>query len=226
MAKRRKKSVKSTSDKRSTNWLLIGGLTLGSVVVLFALLYLALQEPETQTLAQYCESNSENCVTLGAQDAPVTLVEVSDFGCPHCRDFHLDTAPGIKDIYVDNNQVKWVFLPYALRAETVPAANAAMCAAEEDKYFEFSEALFNQSTEQALTRDGFLIAAEEIGLDVDAFTACLIDGRYNRAIGENQNAARSARVSGTPTFFVNDQIMRGAQPFSEFQRVFESYLNS
>ena len=75
------------------------------------------------------------------------------------------------------------------------------CAAEQDKYYEFAETLFNQATEQALTRDGFLVAANEIGLDEEAFTACLIDGRYNNIIGDNQDAARSARVSGTPTFF-------------------------
>ncbi len=226
MAKRRKKSTKSTSEKRGTNWLLIGGLTIGGVIILFALLYLALQEPETQTLAEYCESNSENCATLGAQDAPITLVEVSDFGCPHCQNFHQNTAGAIKDIYVNNDQVKWVFLPYALRAETVPAANAAMCANEEEKYYEFAEALFNLDTQVALTRDGFLEVGAAIGLDEDSFTACLIDGRYNSIIGDNQAAARSARVTGTPTFFINGQTLNGAQPFSEFQRVFESYLNS
>ncbi len=226
MAKKSKRKTQST-DSRSTNWFLIGGVAIAGVVGLFALLFLALQEPKTQTLAEYCSANDDRCVTVGSESAPVTLVEVSDFGCPHCRDFHRDTAPSLFSQYVNTDQVKWVFLPFALRADTVPAANAAMCASEQGKYLEFSEALFKTpDVEFALTRDGFLAAADETGLDIDTFTACLIDGRYNSAIGENQDAAGRARISGTPTFFVNDQIVRGAQPYSEFQRIIENYLAS
>jgi len=227
MAKKRRK--KKVQEKRGTNWLVIGGVVVVGVVGLFALLFLAVRDPEAQqrqTLAEYCDQNEENCVVLGSGDAPVTLVEVSDFGCPHCRDFHQEKAIPLKEEYVDTGQVKWIFLPYALRAETVPAANAALCAAEQDKYFEFAEALFNHSTETNLIREGFLSAAEKAGLVIEPFVACLEDGRYNSTIGANQQAARTARVSGTPTFFVNDQIVSGNIPLEEFERIFNQFSGS
>ena len=225
MAKRRRKT-KKTQENRGTNWLVIGGVGLVGVIGLFALLFLAIREPEVeqpQTLAEYCTENDGNCVSIGADDAPVTFVEVSDFGCPHCQAFHQEKSAPIQENYVDPGTVKWVFLPYALRAETVPAANAALCASEQGKYVEFSDSLFNLPTETALTREGFTTVASEIDLDVDSFAACLEEGRYNRTIGDNQQAARVVGVSGTPTFFVNDQVVSGNLPLSEFERLFDQY---
>lgn len=228
MAKRQKRTQKQ-QEKRGTNWLVIGGVIAVGVIGLFALLYLAVSEPGTQkaqSLSEYCQENSENCVSMGAADAPITLIEVSDFGCPHCRSFHQEKGSAIKEQYVDTNQVQWVFLPYALRSETQPAANAAMCAEEQGKYFEFTEALFNQDTETALTRNGFFLAAEETGIEIEPFTTCLEDNRYSRIISDNQQAARTARVTGTPTFFVNDQIVRGNVPMSEFENIFNQIAGS
>ena len=228
MAKRRKKS-KKTQEKKGTNWFVIGGVGLVGVVGLFALLFLAIREPEAQqslTLTEYCAQNDGNCVSLGADDAPVTFVEVSDFGCPHCKDFHLEKSAPIQENYVDTGIVKWVFLPYALSPATAPAANAALCSSEQNKYADFTDALFGLPTETALTRDGFLTVANEIGLDVDTFTACLEEGRYNKTVENNQQAARAVRVSGTPTFFVNDQIVSGNVPLAEFERLFNQYSES
>lgn len=227
MAKKRRRERRQARQAKSTNWVLIGGGIFVGVVALFGLLYLALREPESVSLTDFCANNPERCAVMGDSTAPVTLIEVSDFGCPHCRAFHQETAPLIKEQYVDSGQVRWVFFPYALRPQTVPAANAAMCANEQDKYFEFSEAMFNQESQEAsLTRDGFLTAAAEIDLDEDAFATCLEDGTYNSIVGDNQTLARRVGVSGTPTFFVNDGIVRGNVPFQEFQNQFARYLES
>ncbi len=228
MAKRRRQAKKQ-QDKRDTNWLVIGGVIMIGVIGLFGLLYLAVREPsaqKTQSLSEYCQENNQNCVNLGAADASITLVEVSDFGCPHCRAFHQEKGAAIKEQYVDTNQVKWVFLPYALRPETAPAANAAMCANEQGKYFEFTEALFEQTPETALTRNGFFLAAEQAEINTEPFTNCLEDNRYSSIISDNQKAARSAGVTGTPTFFVNDQIVRGNVPLAEFENIFNRIAES
>ncbi len=222
MAKRRK-TTKKTQEKRGTNWVLIGGVVFVGVMGLFALLFLALRAPEPQatpSLAQYCSENAGSCVEIGEPDAPTTFVEVSDFGCSHCQAFHQEKSTPIKENYVDTGKIKWIFVPYALRAETIPAANAALCANEQNKYLEFSDAVYALPTQIGLTRDGFLIAAEEVGLDVEAFTTCVEEGRHNGTIGRNQQAARAARVSGTPTFFVNDEMVSGNVPMSEFDRLF------
>jgi protein-disulfide isomerase len=221
--------TKKTQTKKGTNWLLIGGVAVVGIIGLFGLLYLALREPDStrQSLAEYCDSSDGNCVGYGDEAAPITLVEVSDFGCPHCRAFHQEKAPTLMERYVDTGDVRWLFVPYALRAETVPASNAALCANEQGQYVEFADALFNtEPAEQALTRNGFIAAAEEVGLDIDSFTTCLEDGRYNRVVTTNQEAARRAGVSATPSFFVNDVIIRGNVPMEEFERRFQQILSS
>jgi len=206
--------------------MVIGGVVLVGVIGLFALLFMALREPEpvqAMTLAEFCSENDGNCVSIGEDNAPVTFVEVSDFGCPHCQAFHQEKAATIRENYVDPGTVKWIFIPYALRLETVPAANAALCSSEQGKYAEFADTLYSLPTEVALTRDGFITAASEINLDIDSFTTCLEEGRYNQTISDNQQAARAAGVSGTPTFFINDQIVTGNVPLSEFERLFDQY---
>ncbi len=225
MAKKPKRTKKAQTS-RGTNWLLIGGITIVGLIGLFALLYLALREPETQTLAEYCDNSNGNCVEYGDAGAPVTLIEISDFGCSHCRDFHLTKATAIMENFVDTGAVRWLFLPYALRPETVPAANAAMCANEQGMFFELTDALYAQEPATALQRDGFLAAGEEIGLDMEAFTQCLQDGRYNRTISTNQQAANAAGVNATPTFFINDQVVRGNVPLEEFERLFAELAGS
>lgn len=190
---------------------------------------LALTEPaaESGSLADYCGQNADFCASMGAADAPVTLVEISDFGCSHCRNFHLQTAPLLAQTYVDTGQVRWIALPYALRTETLPAANAALCAGEQDAYFSFSEALFEQFGEpDNLTASGFMGAAEEVGLDTAAFGQCVDEGRYSSVVQDNVAAAGRAGVAATPTFFINGQKLEGAYPFSVFQQRIEALINS
>lgn len=225
MAKKIKQ--KHQAQKRETNWLLIGGVIAIGVIALFGLLFLSLREPEQETLADYCANNPTRCITQGNANARVTVVEVSDFGCVHCRNFHRETKPLLDQQFIDTNQIQWVVLPYALSATTQPAANAAMCANEQNAFFEYSEALFAQQDQPvALTRAGFEQAAEELGLQMDTFTQCLSDGRYNTVINNNVNAARLVRVSATPTFFINNQLLEGAQPFTVFQQRISSLLNN
>lgn len=214
-------------NEKRTNWLLIGGIALVGVVLLFGLLYLALREPEAFSLANYCTQNPERCVVQGEAAAPVTLVEVSDFGCINCRNFNQQTAPIIEEEYVETEQVRWVTMPYALRAETIPAANAAFCAAAQEAYFPFASALFAQFDQpNYLTREGILTTAASLSLDMPTFTSCVDEGQYENIVQQNMNAARLAGVSGTPTFFINDSEVRGAQPFDVFQQRIEAWLSS
>ena len=226
MAKKPIRSKKTQATK-GTNWFVVGGIVILGAIALFALLYIALREPETQTLADFCQAADGNCITQGDANAPVTLVEVADFGCVHCRDFHQTKADDLKERFVDAGLVRWVSVPYALSPATVPAANAAFCANEQGKYYEFSRALFNmEPASEAIIRSGFLTAGEEAGLDIGSFTSCLEDGRYNNKVSTNQAAASSVGVNSTPSFFVNDQIIRGNVPIEEFERRFNEIINS
>lgn len=228
MAKRRRQKKKAV--KRQTNWPVIIGVILLGLVVLGGLMALALQGSETVealTLATYCQGNPENCVSKGKSDTAVTIVEVSDYGCPHCRDFHKETLPALTQQYIDTGQVQWVTLPFALDGSRIPTTNASLCANDQDAYFEMSELLFDQQdTPLAFTRDGFMAAAASLELDMEAFATCVDDGRYNDTIIRNIRVANGLGVNSTPTFFINDRKFTGAQPFSAFQQQIEAALNS
>jgi protein-disulfide isomerase len=228
MAKRTRRKKKVL--RRQTNWTVIAGVVLLGFIVLGGLMALTSQGSETSeviTLATYCQDNPENCVSQGESDTAVTIVEVSDFGCTHCRDFHKETLPTLTQQYIDTGQVQWITLPFALDDSHIPAANAALCANDQNAYFEMSELLFDQQgTPLAFTRDGFVTAAESLGLDMEAFTTCVDDGRYNDIIGRNIRVAQGLGVNSTPTFFINDRKFTGAQPLAAFQQQIEAALNS
>jgi protein-disulfide isomerase len=180
-----------------------------------------------QSLAEYCTDNPDRCFTQGDTNAPVTMVEVSDFGCPHCQTFHLETASQLEESYVESGNLRWIALPYALSASTLPASIAAMCAGEQDSYFEFSHALFAiEPTEFRVSLDGLRQAAGQVDLDIDAFNTCLDAGRFTAVINQNREAAREVQVTGTPTFFVEDIKLVGAQPFTAFAQAIESIMGN
>ena len=225
--------TKSTPQRRKqqtrqTNWLVIGGLIAVGLLVFSGLLWLALRPTESrtvQTAAEFCAANPENCAQIGESDAPVTMVEISDFGCVHCTDFHNNTAEDLKAQFVDNGTVHWVVLPYALSTTTLPAAAAALCAGEQDRYFEFANALFAiDDTTVRISPAGYRQAAETVGADLDAFQSCMDDGRNIDLVNTNRDVARDNRVSGTPTFFLNDETLSGAQPLDVFAQTINSLV--
>lgn len=216
-------------QQRETNWLIIGGLIAVGVLALGGLLFLALRPTEArvvQTLAEYCQENKDRCVFIGKTDAPITMVEVPDFGCIHCQDFHNNTARPLKEQFVDTGDVKWVVLPYALSATTVPSAASGLCANEQGGFFEYASAMYSiEPPTFRLSADGYRQAAETAGLNLDQFNSCMKDGRYLNVVNQNRDAARSVGVTGTPTFFVNNQEVNGAQPLSVFAQIFNSILS-
>lgn len=213
---------------RETNWLVIGSLIAVGILVFGGLIYLALQPTESvpvQTLAEYCAEFEDRCAVNGETDAPVTMVEVSDFGCPHCQTFHNETAEDLEAQYVDTGTMRWVALPYSLNPTTLAAAASALCARDQDSYFEYANALFTvEPSTTRLSMPGFQQAAEAVGLDVDQFTSCVNSERYVETVNNNNQAASRVGVGGTPTFFLNDEELSGAQPLAAFGQAIESLL--
>lgn len=218
--------------KKQTNWLLIGGLTLGGLVIFVGLIVLAFREPNSLSLLGFCNNNPDNCIVVGDADAEVAVVEVSDYGCSHCRDFNLETSPLLEAQYVETSDVKWVVLPFALQNQTgafptMPTAIAAMCANEQGVFADYHQAMFAmQGSANFNTEGGFLQAAESLELDMDAFNSCLNDNPYAEIILENVTMAQQAGVNSTPSFFIDGELLRGNQPLSVFQQRIESLLGS
>ena len=167
---------------------------------------------------------------LGSPDAPVTMIEYSEYLCPFCQRFVLETMPQIEEEYIDSGQVKLIFRDFPVHGQpAVAMAMVAECAADQGMFWEMHVVLFERSEEWSQSED--LLAtvqgyADDMGIDTDDFTACLQEGRPIERIREDYNIGVQDGVSATPTFLVNGIQIRGAQPFEEFQRVIEEQLQA
>lgn len=229
MAKRKRIVRRTRQPERSTNWWLIGGVVI-AILAVVGLLALAFREPggsSTSDLIQYCQENPDNCVAKGSEDAPVTIVEVSDYGCGHCRDFNLETAGLIEDLYVTPGDVQWITVPFALGLGTTPPAEAAFCAAEQDRFDDYHLRLFQLQGSPGLYETASLVQiAADLGLDQDSFAACVNSGAYSSAVQQNIRAASSAGVNSTPTFVINDRMFPGNRPLTFFQEQINGILGA
>lgn len=227
-----KRARSRRAARKQSNWVLITGIVVGGIVIFAGLIALAFREPARLNLLGFCNNNPENCIVLGDENAEVSVVEVSDYGCSHCRNFNLETSPILEAQYVDTNQVKWVVLPFALQSQsggfpTMPSVVAAMCANEQGAFADYHKALFElQSTPLFNTEEGFVQVATGLGLDTDAFSSCLNDNSYADRILENITMAQQAGVNSTPSFFIDGDLLAGNQPLTVFQQRLNALLDS
>ena len=226
MAKKKGKQTTST-----VNAAMIAGLPLMFIAGLFVGYQLwatpnveadqAANTPQRYEIPIY-----EDDPVLGSADAPVTIVEFSDYECPYCQRYHQTTFDQILDTYGD--QIRYVYkdLPLtSIHPNATPAANAAYCAQEQEAFWEFHDLLF--SGQLGLSNDAYLAYASQLGLEMSSFEECMNDGRYLDMIAEDVTIlTRINAPLSTPTFFINGQYLAGAQPFSEFARLIEAELDS
>jgi protein-disulfide isomerase len=163
---------------------------------------------------------------LGSSDAPVTIVEFSDYQCPYCRSYHNETFKRILAEYGDVIQYVYKDLPLEqIHPEAAPAANAAHCAGEQDAFWNYHDLLF--SNQQGFGFDAYITYANALELDMPAFITCLEENRYLDTISADiQILVDLGAPISTPTFFINGQYLAGAQPFSEFARLIEAELQN
>jgi len=179
----------------------------------------------------------DNDPIIGNPDAPITIIEFSDFQCPFCARFYTQTLPLIYDEYIEPGKVKLVFRDYPIQSihpNAVPAAIASECANEQGEFKAMHDMLFEkqnewsrQETVDALSL--FSQYATKIQLEQDTFDSCLTSGKYIDEIKKDLADGRDYGVSGTPGFFVgNDQIgyveLKGAQPFDSFKKIIDAQL--
>jgi protein-disulfide isomerase len=175
----------------------------------------------------------------GDQNAPITIVEFSDFQCPFCARFHTQTLPLILEQYVETGKVKLVYRDFPIQnihPNAISAAVASECAHEQDKYWEYHDALFeNQqvwnNAETTSTITIFKEFATKLELNQEQFNSCLDSGKYIDEISNDLKDGRNYGITGTPGFFIgNEEIgfvkINGAQPFEAFKSVIDSQLNT
>lgn len=159
--------------------------------------------------------------TMGPENAPVTIIEFSDFECPFCKR-GADTVKEVVKEYPDKVRVAFKNLPLDFHKNAEPAAKAALAAGKQGKFWEMHDALFeNQRT---LTEDFFLKTAEKLGLDMDKFKADMKSPEIQKQIEEDKQLAQKAGIRGTPGFVINGVKLSGAQPLPRFKEVIDKWL--
>lgn len=157
----------------------------------------------------------------GPKDAPITIVEFSDFECPFCTRV-LPTVDQVMKEYKGKVKLYFRHNPLPFHKNAAPAAKASMAAQEQGKFWEFHDLAFKN--QKALTEANFLKWAKELKLDVAKFKKDMKNPAYQKRIEADQAFARGNGAGGTPSFFVNGVRLVGAQPFPQFKEVIDALL--
>ncbi|MCL4562356.1 MAG: DsbA family protein [Chloroflexi bacterium] len=161
--------------------------------------------------------------TLGPANAPITLIEFSDYECPYCRKWHDEVFTKLLEAYP--NKIRFVYRDFPLEGlhqNATAAAEAAHCAGEQGKYWEFADKLF--TAEQSLGADAYKKYATDLSLDATKFDECLTTRRFQSKVENSYNFASQLGIRSTPTFFINGLALVGAQPYEVFQQVIDQEL--
>jgi protein-disulfide isomerase len=179
-------------------------------------------QPSPQPIPQLevVDVSEDDDAVRGSANAQVTIIEFSDYECPFCARA-APTVEQILDTYGD--QVKFIYrdFPLGFHANAQKAAEAAECAGEQGKYYEYHDKLFDT---QALDLVSLKQHAADLGLDTTAFNSCLDNGDMASEVQKDFSDGQAAGVSGTPTFFINGKKLVGAQPFSAFKPLIDAEL--
>jgi len=165
---------------------------------------------------------TEGSYALGPANAEITIVEFSDYQCPFCRRFHQETYQALLAAYPGKIRFVYRNLPLTeIHPEAFPAAEAAMCAGEQNSYWQYHEKLFSSEN---LGSETYRQYAQELGLNMDTFDQCVSTGKYQADIQKDADFAINLGVRSTPTFFINGLAVVGAQPLDVFKQVIDKEL--
>ena len=165
---------------------------------------------------------SDGSYALGPADAPITIVEFSDYQCPYCRKWHDEVYESLLAAYP--GKIKFVYrnLPLtSIHPDAQAAAEAAMCAGEQNVYWQYHDKLFSS---EILGNGAYDQYARELNLDMTMFDACISAQKYKDVIQADSDFALNLGVRSTPTFFINGLAIVGAQPLDVFKQVIDKEL--
>ena len=193
------------------------------------------KDQEQASNVNYDGDLKDDDAILGDPDAPVTIVEFSDYQCPYCRSFYNGAYKQIKEKYIDTGKVNFVYrdFPLDFHSGAIPAATAAECAREQegdemyylmhDKIFE-GQNLLGQGTVE-IPNESLFAYAQELDLDSSEFKTCFESGKYDDEINADYLVGQQLGISGTPGFILNGKRIEGAQPFEVFEAAIETALS-
>jgi protein-disulfide isomerase len=161
--------------------------------------------------------------SLGPADAPITLVEFSDYQCPYCKRWNDEVYQPLLAAYP--GQIRLVYRQFPLTSihpDAMSAAVASMCAEDQGSFWQFHDKLF--SDEYGLGRDAYTKYATDLGLDTSAFETCLDSGKFDDFLQKDMDFSMNLGIRSTPTFFINGLAVVGAQPIDVFKQVIDKEL--
>lgn len=179
-------------------------------------------------------------VILGDPNAPVTIFEFGDYQCPFCGRFFSETESKIRENFIKTGKVKMVYKDFAIvdtfpgvppaRKESHWAAEAAHCAKDQGKFWEYHDALYRAEVEDGaenngnLNKDLFIKIAKDLNLNTGQFSSCFDAGKYKDAVLKSTSEAQIYGVNGTPHFFIGKEQIIGARPYADFEAVIRAEL--
>ena len=237
MSKRQAMRAKRERQARTQQLGIIGIIVVGALLVAAALIYPSLRPVGEVAAANSHERPMVNDNAMGDPNAPIKVEEFSDFQCPYCARFHEETEGQIASTYVASGKVYFVYRSFGnfIGPESKAAAEAAYCAGDQNKYWDYHDILFaNQTGENvgAFSDRRLQAFAESLSLDIDAFNSCFKSGKFADRVEQDYQDGAAAGVTGTPAFLITytvngeekQRFIAGAYPFSEFQTQFDEAL--
>ena len=214
--------------QRMGAWIPVGVVGVGAVAVVLLFIVLGNRSRGDSDVEIPERTVSTQGRTLGPEDARVTVEEYSDFQCPFCARSAERLLPEIESQYIADGRARFVFHPVAfIGEESVWSAEAAECANEQGKFWDYHDILFeNQHGENqgAFAIDNLKGFAQEMALDTQVFNQCLDSHKYENLIKAETQDALDQDVTSTPTFIIGDETIRGARDFGDLQDAIEAEL--
>lgn len=169
---------------------------------------------------------NDNDIQIGAKDAEVKVIEFSDFQCPYCRAFQLNTIQKILKDYKDKIFFVYKNFPLDFHKQAENAALAALCANEQGKFETYSTKLFDLQDDWGKSEgiQKFKIYAAQLGLKTADFNQCLDDKKYQDKVNQDKEEGKNFGISGTPVIFINDQFKSGAVGYDEIKKIIDEQL--
>ena len=161
---------------------------------------------------------------IGPEDSPIVIVEFSDYQCPFCKRFHDQVYQPLMDAYPGKIRFVYRNLPLtAIHPQAMNAAEASMCAGEQDAFWSYHDKLFEIG--DALSKELYSTLASDLDLNVIRFETCMNEHKYQDSIQSDINFAADLGIQSTPTFFINGIAIVGAQPLTSFKQIIDDELS-
>jgi len=206
-----------------------GALALTGIGTLVGFSLADVQHPalaQNPPLAELMKAGPLGEMSLGNENAPVTIIEYASMTCPHCAHFHKATYPELKKKYIDTGKVRFIFREFPLDQLAAAAFMLARCGGK-DRYFPLIETLFEQQNDWVVQRPLAPLQAisKQAGISEQAFNECLKNQQVLDGIEEvRQRASQKLNVQSTPTFFINGKLFRGSVTMADLDKEIGSYL--